>query len=212
MAAEGVVQSKPCSKCNQVKPLDAFTVDRQAKLGVGSSCRQCQKEWREANKESISRRTQLSRKKNKESVSARNAAWQSKNPEKVAEKKRRFYERHQDRLRAESRQKRLRNLEAERERGRRWAKENPEKAAAINARRRARLLRATPQWANDFIISEIYAFARDKSKALGIKFNVDHIVPLKGKLVCGLHVESNLAVIPAAENFSKQSRYWPDMP
>jgi 5-methylcytosine-specific restriction endonuclease McrA len=45
-----------------------------------------------------------------------------------------------------------------------------------------------------------------------VKHEVDHIVPLKSPLVCGLHVEHNLQVIPATQNRRKHNRVWPDMP
>ena len=71
---------------------------------------------------------------------------------------------------------------------------------------------AKPAWANDFFIREAYHLAKLRTLATGYPWHVDHIVPLKSDLVCGLHVEHNLQVIPASENVRKQNFYWPDMP
>lgn len=65
-----------------------------------------------------------------------------------------------------------------------------------------------PIWADKMAIKTIYQLARRVSQCLGIEFQVDHIVPLKGALVCGLHVETNLRVIPAHSNQKKWNR-WP---
>jgi len=45
-----------------------------------------------------------------------------------------------------------------------------------------------------------------------MSYDVDNIVPIKHKLVCGLHVEQNVQVIPSNINQSKGNRHWPDMP
>jgi hypothetical protein len=45
-----------------------------------------------------------------------------------------------------------------------------------------------------------------------LNHDVDHIVPLTSKFVCGLHCEANLQYLPSRVNQSKKNRYWPDMP
>ena len=93
-----------------------------------------------------------------------------------------------------------------------WAVENPARLRAHMAARKARMLRATPAWANQFFIEEIYDLAQRRTKLLGDPWEVDHIVPLKSPRVCGLHVEYNLRVIPKSINLAKGNRHWPDMP
>lgn len=96
-----------------------------------------------------------------------------------------------------------------------YKRDNPGKVNAMKSARKAHAKKATPAWANQFFIEEIYQLAalRTKQRTGGVaKWHVDHIVPLRAKLVCGLHVEYNLQVIPAEENCSKSNRYWPNMP
>lgn len=78
-------------------------------------------------------------------------------------------------------------------------------------RRRARDA-ATPKWANLELVREFYRLANRISLSSGIKHHVDHIVPLKSDIVCGLHNQFNLQVIPGKDNLRKHNRYWPDMP
>ena len=46
----------------------------------------------------------------------------------------------------------------------------------------------------------------------GVKHHVDHIVPIRSRIVCGFHTESNLRVVPKLVNLQKGNRHWPDMP
>ena len=71
---------------------------------------------------------------------------------------------------------------------------------------------AAVSWANKSKILDIYARAKRMELWLGIKFDVDHIVPIVSDIVCGLHCEANLQIIPTKENQIKGNRYWEDMP
>jgi hypothetical protein len=87
-------------------------------------------------------------------------------------------------------------------------------AGATNARisfRKAWKIRATPAWANRFAIKTIYSKCQRLTAWTQELYNVDHIVPLKSKFVCGLHCEANLRIIPKLENLVKSNLHWPDM-
>ena len=66
-----------------------------------------------------------------------------------------------------------------------------------------------PVYADLDKIKEIYEFARTKQLERGIQYDVDHIVPLQGKTVCGFHVEYNLQVISHKENLLKSNKFIP---
>lgn len=89
-------------------------------------------------------------------------------------------------------------------------KTNPALFAAHTAKRRAAILCRTPKWLteDDFAdIKKFYSLAEELSKAYGFKWHVDHIIPLQGKSVSGLHVIDNLQVIPASVNIAKNNRF-----
>ncbi len=80
---------------------------------------------------------------------------------------------------------------------------------SMTAKRRARLAKASPAWLTEEqlnAIKEIYAHASLVEAQTGIKHEVDHMVPISGKNVCGLHVPWNLSVIPMSENRRKSNK------
>lgn len=79
---------------------------------------------------------------------------------------------------------------------------------AFYAKYRASKAKRSPPWADQVAIQCMYAIARRVSDCLGIPHHIDHIVPLHGTSVSGLHVEQNLRVIPKQLNLSK-GRKWP---
>jgi 5-methylcytosine-specific restriction endonuclease McrA len=90
-----------------------------------------------------------------------------------------------------------------------WRRANPGKDLAKAAARRAAVAGRSPSWLTDDERREtefIYALARAWSLATKVAHHVDHIVPLRGKDACGLHVPWNLRIIPATENLRKGNR------
>jgi len=91
-----------------------------------------------------------------------------------------------------------------------WFAENPDKRAAYEGKRRASLLQRTPQWLTDedqWIIEQAYELAKIRTSCFGFDWHVDHVIPLQGKKVSGLHVPANLQVIPGSENCRKNAKF-----
>lgn len=95
----------------------------------------------------------------------------------------------------------------------RWLEASPENIRlwkrAWRHREAKRIRECTPSWANKQVIRAIYGDCRERSRKTGIPHHVDHIVPLRGGLVCGLHVENNLAIVPAGDNLKKGASHEP---
>lgn len=88
-----------------------------------------------------------------------------------------------------------------------WYEANKDHALAKAAARRALLLRATPTWSDLEAIRQVYAEAKRLEQFDGQPRHVDHVIPLKGRKVSGLHVAGNLQVLTKSENLRKSNRY-----
>lgn len=175
-----IYNEKACKSCGEIKPLDSFHKRTAAKDGHQVVCKKC----------AIAKVVQYQR-DNAAKVLPRIKAWGEANKEKTLAYKAKW-----------KGDNKGRNSEINAE----WKQKNPDLVRAASNRRNAIQRQATPSWANQFFISEAYDLARLRTKATGIKWSVDHIIPLSGENVCGLHVESNLQVIPLSENCRKGTR------
>ena len=145
-------------------------------------------------------------------IAVKGKEYRDKFPDAVAASKRRWAERNQERTREIARGTRLRQrqrLAAEGESYTARVRDRyPETYANLMAKwakRRADRVRATPAWFEAEKVRSIYRQAGRMRKA-GFDVHVDHIYPLRGATVCGLHVHTNLRIIPAAENISKGAK------
>jgi len=91
-----------------------------------------------------------------------------------------------------------------------WVAENRGKSNAIKKAYKLAKARACPAWLTEdehWMMYEAYELAHLRSESLGYVWHVDHIVPLRGKTVSGLHVPWNLQVIPGVDNMSKSNKF-----
>jgi hypothetical protein len=130
---------------------------------------------------------------------ARKLAWKMANPEMAKQ--------HQKQASAN---KYINDKELILARNKAWKQANPAKVAAMDAKRRASVLQRTPKWLTSSELLRIecmYSLASMLNKHSVKLWHVDHIIPLQGKKVSGLHVYSNLRVMPSSENLAKSNRY-----
>lgn len=88
--------------------------------------------------------------------------------------------------------------------------ENVHKIRAATGRRKSERLKRIPEWLTPddwWMIEEAYDLAEVRSKATGVEHQVDHVLPLKGRKISGLHVPTNLQVITAHANRVKHNAY-----
>jgi hypothetical protein len=134
--------------------------------------------------------------------------WRAKNPHKVKQHNATQHERHAEKLAARSRKFHAENKQKVREWKRIYQKQNLHVFAKSKAKRKAAQLQRTPAWLTDIDFERIgneYKLAALLTKLTNSPWHVDHIIPLQGKMVSGLHVPSNLRVLPAEENIRKSN-------
>jgi hypothetical protein len=141
-------------------------------------------------------------------------SWVNQNRQRYNEIQKKFYSNNKDEVKAKNTIWREKNKDKFLQMLKNYKSINKEKYDSYNreywSKRNAAKLQRTPLWLtqNDqWMIKEIYELALLRSKVTGIKWEVDHIIPLQGKMVSGLHVPLNLQVISATENRSKSNKF-----
>jgi hypothetical protein len=133
--------------------------------------------------------------KNRDKLIAYKKAWVEANPNKVKMDSKKRYEAKKDEIKAYVAK---------------YKKLNPAKANANKAKRKAAKTQRTPNWLTDIDFERIetqYRLAGILTKLHNEPWHVDHVIPLQGKFVSGLHVPSNLQVLRGSENCSKQNNF-----
>lgn len=148
--------------------------------------------------------------RNEENAKRLRAEWYQRNKELTKERARKWNAENPDKRKQYRDKWREANREQHNATNRDWNSRNQHVKTALEGKRRAAKLLRTPKWltADDlFLIEEAYHLAKLRTELTTIQYHVDHILPLQGKKVSGLHVPANLQVIPAKENLKKSNRH-----
>jgi hypothetical protein len=184
---------KHCTVCKQLKEDDAFY--RRKAGGLYSSCKKCD----------IARRSAWTL-NNPERVRAQQNTWRVANQDHVTRRQKTSRKANPEKSRAHVAKWRAANTDAARAAVSVWRKANKAYGVAMQNAREAAKIKATPKWADKAAISAMYAEAQRTG------MQVDHVVPLRSKWVCGLHTPANLQLLTPHDNAVKGNHHWPDMP
>lgn len=182
--------AKVCCKCKQEKHHSLFYANKRMNDGLNSFCIECHKAYNRAKKAQNRanpefRAAELAYKKQyrERTVQQRSeymAKWREANKERVSQY------------------------------GVQYRHERKEWYNYLCQKRKIDLMNRTPAWLTEddlWMIAEAYELAGLRAVVIGGEWHVDHIIPLRGRRVSGLHVPTNLRVIPRAENQRKTNKF-----
>jgi hypothetical protein len=202
MASE-IITLKFCSKCNTSKSIEFFSKSKSRKDGLNGFCKQCLSLY-SLNNQAYKKRRAECHIENKEANNKRTSDWRKNNPDYAKRYMQEWLKENKPKKALADKKYRENNKDILREKRRPCKVEH-------NRRREFAKSKAFPIWACTKSIKEIYKKA-ESLREQGFSVEVDHIVPLVSKLVCGLHTQSNLQIISKDENLTKGNRFWPNMP
>ena len=215
---------KKCNKCSEIKDLSCFNKKTSSRDGLAGQCRACCRKYYTENRQKILKKCQENyilkrelliqksrdfRKNNKEIVKKTNKQYYDNNKSSIVESTRAYFKENREKMLDKMKKYHIKNIESIKNRKKEYRKNNQPIINAANNKRRCQKINATPKWLTkeDFKkIKNIYIQAKELEKLDGIKRHVDHIVPLQGEDVCGLHVPWNLQILTALENIKKGNR------
>lgn len=214
---------KQCRICMDFYPIDNFCVDNKSPDKKGYRCLLCrrsyQKEYKNINNLKIKEKAKIRAQKPEFKIKHQKYRDSRKlikqeydknrrleKREELLDQKRKYYKDNKEKLYSYRNQPYIKDKKYKYNKI--WNKNNTDIKNYHNANRRALLIKATPTWLTDEHkkeIKEFYKKAKTMSKNSNIKYEVDHIIPLKSKIVCGLHVPWNLQILSKTENLKKRN-------
>ncbi len=191
---------KRCASCGVEKSLGEFYVRKDSPDGYRNDCKECRKSRSlQTYFGDVDRKKEQKREAYRKKVEANpgyHAALYWKNVERRRQSAREYYKKHREKIIEKSVA---------------YASQNKAKANATKKRYKLAKKNACPPWVLRSLelrtqLEFFYQEAQRLTQETGVVHHVDHIIPVQGDTVCGLHVPWNLQILTASENCSKQNR------
>jgi len=163
--------------------------------------------WRSEHRAGARAKVTAYRVEHRDAMRAADKAYRLAHPEQLRATKRRYRVANIERERTTRQAYNRRNKDMNARKHLAWARANPGICNAITMKRWAAKMRATPAWADRAAIEAIYIDAARLPRETGIRYEVDHIYPLQGATVCGLHIACNLQILTKVENIRKHNKF-----
>ncbi len=180
-----MAECRKCSCCGMLKDLQNFHKN-------GYYCKPCSSNYRKEY-----------RRKNLDRLKVQDATYRTNNRNQILAKKRFYYEVNKNELLQKQKVYRTANRDKINQRVNEYLRTHPEKRKAGSAKYRAAKLQRTPKWLTSKDLNQICNFYESCPEG----YHVDHVIPLQGKNVSGLHVLENLQYLPATENLRKSNKW-----
>jgi hypothetical protein len=200
---------KTCNHCKILKARSDFYKNKSKKDGLDGACRECSSARRLLNRYKQLQYSKEYYSKNKEVLLDQAKQRYKNNYETLSQQKKDYRAVNADVINKNRKAKYQANKEIHLARQRAWRQANKLTLYLRNKRRNTRAKHATPKWLREtelFELNCIYTYAGSLN-SVGLQYHVDHIIPLQGKSVSGLHVPENLQVIQATVNIRKMNKH-----
>jgi 5-methylcytosine-specific restriction endonuclease McrA len=205
---------KLCTKCNQQKDFSAFSKKSSTKDGYQYNCKECTsaylKKYQAVNQDVLKEKKSEYYKANQEQFAEKKAAYYAANKDKIYAYGKEYYAKNKDLMLEKNAQYREQNKEHLSAKDAEAYRRNEGKYRADTMNAATSKINRKPAWLTEFdhtYIQCLHQLAAMRSRESSEQWEVDHIIPLRGKLVSGLHVPSNLQVITAKANQQKNNSY-----
>jgi 5-methylcytosine-specific restriction endonuclease McrA len=172
---------KTCWDCKTLKEFTKYSKCKRNKDGFQGRCKACHSKYKKE--------------------------WRAKNIQRISAQNKSYYENND--IRSYNAIYRALNRDAVRSAKSEWVKKNIGTVNAQTAKRRSSKMLRTPPWTTPEMKRQmrlVYVEARELTDKTGVSMEVDHIVPLQGETVSGLHVPWNLQILTYKENASKGNK------
>jgi hypothetical protein len=178
--------NRTCRLCSVEKIITEFGKHGTYKDGIDTACKECvrarkRKVWAD----------------NSERYRAYGRKYKADNKELIVERNKKYVDQ---------------NREVRKATMRSYRQKTKDMQAEYVRRRQAAKMQRTPKWLTEddvWVMREAYKLAKIRTNMFGFSWHVDHVLPLQGKTVSGLHVPTNLQVIPWIENVRKHNKVNP---